>query len=204
MPPRFDEFWEDGELDPADHAVAMAAPIRAFRARPRWRAAADAERQDRDLIADDRRLRLCRLPRPSRLDAASRGRRVARRRAFPAATGRQPAGDAAAQPARFRRHQPRRRKCTGASRCASIPPTPRRAAFADGDIVRLYNDRGACLAGAVLSDALRRGVVQLATGAWYDPEDPAAPSAVLRARQSERADARRRHLARWRRAAPAS
>lgn len=42
----------------------------------------------------------------------------------------------------------------------------------DGDIVRLYNDRGACLAGAVLSEALRPGVVQLATGAWYDPADP--------------------------------
>jgi biotin/methionine sulfoxide reductase len=44
----------------------------------------------------------------------------------------------------------------------------------DGDIVRLYNARGACLAGAVLSEALRPGVVQLATGAWYDPEDPGA------------------------------
>jgi biotin/methionine sulfoxide reductase len=43
-----------------------------------------------------------------------------------------------------------------------------------GDIVRLYNDRGACLAGAVLSEALRPGVVQLATGAWYDPEDPSS------------------------------
>src|SRR5262249_34311759 len=36
----------------------------------------------------------------------------------------------------------------------------------------LYNDRGACLAGAVLSGALRPGVVQLSTGAWYDPENP--------------------------------
>jgi biotin/methionine sulfoxide reductase len=44
----------------------------------------------------------------------------------------------------------------------------------DGDVVRLYNERGACLAGAVLSDALRPGVVQLSTGAWYDPADPAA------------------------------
>ena len=44
----------------------------------------------------------------------------------------------------------------------------------DGDIVRLYNERGAYLAGAVLSDALRPGVVQLSTGAWYDPADPAA------------------------------
>jgi biotin/methionine sulfoxide reductase len=46
--------------------------------------------------------------------------------------------------------------------------------IADGDVVRLYNKRGACLAGAILSDALRPGVVQLATGAWYDPEAPAA------------------------------
>jgi biotin/methionine sulfoxide reductase len=44
----------------------------------------------------------------------------------------------------------------------------------DGDIVHLYNDRGACLGAAVLSDALRRGVVQLSTGAWYDPADPVA------------------------------
>ncbi len=44
----------------------------------------------------------------------------------------------------------------------------------DGDIVRLYNERGACLAGVMLSGALRPGVVQLSTGAWYDPEDPTA------------------------------
>jgi len=43
--------------------------------------------------------------------------------------------------------------------------------IADGDIVRLYNERGACLAGAVLSEAMRLGTVQLATGAWFDPHD---------------------------------
>jgi biotin/methionine sulfoxide reductase len=47
-----------------------------------------------------------------------------------------------------------------------------------GDIVRLYNDRGACLAGAVLSEALRPGVVQLSTGAWYDPEDPSGEKPI--------------------------
>ncbi|MBK19431.1 MAG: Asp-tRNA(Asn)/Glu-tRNA(Gln) amidotransferase GatCAB subunit C [Rhodospirillaceae bacterium] len=41
-----------------------------------------------------------------------------------------------------------------------------------GDIVRVFNDRGACLAGLVISDGLRPGVVQLATGAWYDPLEP--------------------------------
>ena len=41
--------------------------------------------------------------------------------------------------------------------------------IAAGDIVRLYNERGACLAGAILSDTVAPGVVQIATGAWYDP-----------------------------------
>jgi biotin/methionine sulfoxide reductase len=43
--------------------------------------------------------------------------------------------------------------------------------IADGDVVRVFNHRGACLAGAVLTRAVRPGVVQLATGAWYDPRD---------------------------------
>jgi biotin/methionine sulfoxide reductase len=49
--------------------------------------------------------------------------------------------------------------------------------IADGDVVRLFNQRGSCLAGAVLSQDVRNGVVQLSTGAWYDPldaEDPAS------------------------------
>ena len=43
--------------------------------------------------------------------------------------------------------------------------------IADGDIVRVFNDRGACLAGAVVSDDVRQSVVQLSTGAWFDPQD---------------------------------
>jgi biotin/methionine sulfoxide reductase len=48
----------------------------------------------------------------------------------------------------------------------------------DGAIVRVFNDRGRCLAGAVVTDAVRPGVVQLSTGAWYDPLDPADPDAL--------------------------
>jgi biotin/methionine sulfoxide reductase len=44
-----------------------------------------------------------------------------------------------------------------------------------GDVVVIRNDRGSCLAGLIVSEALRPGVVQLSTGAWYDP-DPADPS----------------------------
>jgi biotin/methionine sulfoxide reductase len=44
----------------------------------------------------------------------------------------------------------------------------------DGQVVLVRNDRGRCLAGLVVSTALRRGVVQLSAGAWYDPapDDP--------------------------------
>jgi biotin/methionine sulfoxide reductase len=44
--------------------------------------------------------------------------------------------------------------------------------IADGDIVKLFNDRGACLAAAHVTEVIRAGVVQLPTGAWYDPQDP--------------------------------
>ncbi|MEU4313740.1 molybdopterin-dependent oxidoreductase [Nocardia sp. NPDC024068] len=47
--------------------------------------------------------------------------------------------------------------------------------LSDGDIVRVFNDRGALLAGLRISEALRPGVAQMATGAWYDPLDPADP-----------------------------
>lgn len=45
--------------------------------------------------------------------------------------------------------------------------------LSEGQVVRIFNGRGACLAGLVVSDAVRPGVAQLATGAWYDPVDPA-------------------------------
>jgi biotin/methionine sulfoxide reductase len=39
-----------------------------------------------------------------------------------------------------------------------------------GDIVRLYNDRGACLCGAIVSDEVMEGVLIVSTGAWFDPD----------------------------------
>jgi biotin/methionine sulfoxide reductase len=50
--------------------------------------------------------------------------------------------------------------------------------IAAGDVVRLWNDRGSCLAGAVVTGDVRAGVVQLSTGAWFDPDDPGAPIAM--------------------------
>ncbi|MDH6284215.1 biotin/methionine sulfoxide reductase [Prescottella agglutinans] len=50
--------------------------------------------------------------------------------------------------------------------------------LAAGDVVRVFNDRGSCLAGVVLEDDVRPGVVQLSTGAWYDPLDPTDPDSM--------------------------
>jgi biotin/methionine sulfoxide reductase len=51
------------------------------------------------------------------------------------------------------------------------PRSPARAGYRDKAVVRVFNGRGACFAGAVLSDAVRSGVVRLSCGAWYDPVD---------------------------------
>jgi biotin/methionine sulfoxide reductase len=52
--------------------------------------------------------------------------------------------------------------------------------IADGDVVRVFNERGACLAGARLDAGLMRGVAKLSTGAWWDPEVPGDPASVDR------------------------
>jgi biotin/methionine sulfoxide reductase len=50
--------------------------------------------------------------------------------------------------------------------------------ISDGDIVRLFNARGSCLAAAVVSEDVRKGVMQLATGAWFEPNDPTAEKSM--------------------------
>lgn len=50
--------------------------------------------------------------------------------------------------------------------------------LSDGDVVRVFNDRGACLAGVRTDDRLRPSVVQLSTGAWFDPLEPADPNSL--------------------------
>jgi biotin/methionine sulfoxide reductase len=58
---------------------------------------------------------------------------------------------------------------------------PRDAAqrgLAGGEVVRVFNDRGSCLAGVVVDEALRPRVVQLSTGAWYDPLNPSDPDSM--------------------------
>jgi biotin/methionine sulfoxide reductase len=48
----------------------------------------------------------------------------------------------------------------------------------NGDIVRVFNERGALLAGVIVTYELRPGVVQISTGAWYDPLYPGSPGSL--------------------------
>lgn len=42
----------------------------------------------------------------------------------------------------------------------------------EGSVVRVFNDRGACLAGARITERISPTVVVLSTGAWFDPTAP--------------------------------
>lgn len=47
-----------------------------------------------------------------------------------------------------------------------------------GQVVRVFNERGACLAGVETTDQVMPGVVQLSVGAWYDPLQPGATGSL--------------------------
>jgi biotin/methionine sulfoxide reductase len=94
---------------------------------------------------------------------------------------------AGAWPIHLITHQPRNRlhsqmdpgpasradKIAGREAIRINPVDAARRNIRDGDVVRVFNDRGACLAGAVLDAGLMPQVAVMATGAWFDPADEA-------------------------------
>jgi len=62
-----------------------------------------------------------------------------------------------------------RGKIAGREALAINPADARRRGIYDGEVVRVFNARGACFAGLVITEAVRPGVVRLSCGAWYDP-----------------------------------
>jgi biotin/methionine sulfoxide reductase len=49
------------------------------------------------------------------------------------------------------------------------PNDAKERGIVEGDEVLVHNQRGAFMAGAIVSDDIRSGVMQIATGAWWDP-----------------------------------
>lgn len=62
-------------------------------------------------------------------------------------------------------------KIRGREPCDIHPDTAAGLGLAAGDIVRVYNERGACLAGVRLDAGLRRDCISLAAGAWFDAQN---------------------------------
>ncbi|MCG9096926.1 trimethylamine-N-oxide reductase TorA [Laribacter hongkongensis] len=52
------------------------------------------------------------------------------------------------------------------------PQDARTRGIRNGDLVRIFNDRGQAIVGAVVSDDFPSGVVRLQEGAWYGPTGP--------------------------------
>jgi biotin/methionine sulfoxide reductase len=59
--------------------------------------------------------------------------------------------------------------------CRINPADAERHGIANGETIVLANDRGRCLAHAVVDPGLRRGVVVMPTGAWFAPDDEGGP-----------------------------
>ena len=175
--PDFDSFWRTGRvaLDPSPpQAVPRRLPRRPGRAPARH-----AERADRAALGHDRR-RTASPTAPATRPGWSRGSGTALRGPRPTRwccwpTTRPRACTASWTSART---APRARS-PGASRCGCTPTTPPPAGSPTGELVRVFNDRGACLAGLRVSADLLPGVVQMSTGAWFSPVDDPGGAPVL-------------------------
>jgi biotin/methionine sulfoxide reductase len=62
-------------------------------------------------------------------------------------------------------------KLAGREPCYLHPETAASRGIGEGDVVKIVNARGACLAGARLVGTIRKDCVALATGAWFDPAE---------------------------------
>ncbi len=63
-------------------------------------------------------------------------------------------------------------KIAGCEPVTMHPQDATQRGLTDGQRVELFNDRGACLAGLIISDEVRPGVIQISTGAWFNPAQP--------------------------------
>ena len=58
------------------------------------------------------------------------------------------------------------------------PDTAQERGITEHSTVRVFNDRGACLAGVEFDEDMRADVVALPTGAWYKPSKPSDPTSL--------------------------
>lgn len=167
-PPSFEEFWEAGEI--ALPITEELGTLRAFRADPK----------SNPLSTPSRRIEIT-----SPTIAAFNYRDCPGHPAWLPATEWLGSDRARQFPLQLISNQPAGRlhsqldfgdystslKVNGRERLRIHPDDAARRGIRNGDVVKVFNDRGTCLAGVMTTSDLRRGVVQLSTGAWYDPQE---------------------------------
>ncbi|CAH2603149.1 Dimethyl sulfoxide/trimethylamine N-oxide reductase [Rhodovastum atsumiense] len=66
----------------------------------------------------------------------------------------------------------------GREPCWMHPRDATERGLADGDVVRVFNDRGQILAGVKITEVMRPGVIRISEGGWYDPVDARTPGSL--------------------------
>ena len=61
-------------------------------------------------------------------------------------------------------------KINGREPCRINPQDAIERGITEGSMVRIYNHRGSCVSVAQLDPGVRKNVLMMATGAWYDPD----------------------------------
>jgi trimethylamine-N-oxide reductase (cytochrome c) len=52
------------------------------------------------------------------------------------------------------------------------PEDAKKRGIKSGDVVKVFNERGITLAGAIVTQAVSQGVLRMCEGGWYDPMEP--------------------------------
>ncbi|WP_116134468.1 trimethylamine-N-oxide reductase TorA [Tropicimonas sp. IMCC34043] len=60
----------------------------------------------------------------------------------------------------------------GREPCWMNPADAAERGLSDGDVVRVFNDRGQILTGLIVTDQIRPGVIRINEGGWFDPVNP--------------------------------
>jgi len=68
----------------------------------------------------------------------------------------------------------------GREPCWMNPKDAAPRGVSDGDVIRVFNDRGQILAGVKLTDDIRPGVIRINEGGWFDPVDARQPGSLCR------------------------
>jgi trimethylamine-N-oxide reductase (cytochrome c) len=71
-------------------------------------------------------------------------------------------------------------RIAGREPCLINPKDAGARGISDGDVVRIFNDRGQMLSGAKVTDAIRPGVIRVNEGGWYNPQEPGKVGALCK------------------------